>query len=59
MADCPNCETELEREEDAEHHHGCVGTVRMRLGYVLYCPECGYQERHIAGQAVDVSGLLE
>ena len=54
MKYCPNCETELELEEDGLIS-GCCG--EFRPGFVLYCPDCGYQERHIRGMPVEYIGV--
>jgi len=39
MSDCPNCGTELERE-DADHRSESYKSAKVRPGYILYCPEC-------------------
>ncbi len=57
-ATCPRCKEPLECEPDAEHsrHFG-----KPRLGYVLYCETCGYEERHIAGREAEIvcGGMVE
>lgn len=44
---CPNCQSELEHEKDGKHG-GSIGAPVLP-GHVFYCPDCGYEERHIKG----------
>jgi len=54
---CPKCGEELTREDDAQH----VPHSKTRLGSVLYCEACGYEERHIQGCEPEIvcEGMVE
>ena len=45
---CPKCQCDLEYETDGQHNGSIASHVAP--GYILYCPDCGYEERHIAGR---------